>query len=75
MDSETRTPANADEIRRIAGDLDDSVIRAIQRTKASASEVLDAVRWLRGIETSQGPRGIVRAVYEILQAEDPPDLR
>ncbi len=75
METLVHTTATADEIRRMAGDLDDDVIAAVIRTKASATEVLEAVRWLRGIETTQGPHGTVRAVYEILQAEEPLDDR
>ena len=72
METLTRTPATAAEIRHLAGDLDDTVINAIMHTKASAAEVLEAVQWLHGYETTQAPHGIVRAVYEILEAEEPP---
>lgn len=72
METQTRTPATASEIRNLAGDLDDIAINAIMHTKASASEVFEAVQWLLGCETTQAPHGIVRAVYEILEAEVPP---
>jgi hypothetical protein len=72
MESLTRVPATAAEIRRLAGDLDDTVIAAILRTKASANQVLEAVRWLQG-EGTQAPHGVVRAVYDILEAEEPPE--
>ena len=42
----------------------------------SAAEVLQAVQWLRGAggledEAGHEPHGAVKAVYEILQAEEP----
>ena len=48
------------------------------QTQASAAQVLQAVQWFRGgggLEDEAGhePHGAVRAVYEILQAEEPPE--
>ncbi|MBX5455038.1 MAG: hypothetical protein K6U10_14030 [Acidobacteriia bacterium] len=69
-------PASAEEIRRIVGDVDDRVIRAIMETGATAAQVLEAALWFRGgggLEDEPGhePHGVVRAVYEILEAEEP----
>jgi hypothetical protein len=44
----TITPAAAAEIRRMIGDVDDAVINSIERTGASAAQVLEAVQWFRG---------------------------
>jgi hypothetical protein len=76
MDSESKPTATADEIRHMVGDVDDAVVSSILRTGASAAEVLQAVQWFRGgggLEDEAGhePHGAVRAVYEILQAEEP----
>jgi hypothetical protein len=70
METVIHRPASADEIRLVVGDLGDVVVSAIMRTKASSEEVLEAVRWMHGDAT--GPlHGVVRAVYEILEAEEP----
>jgi hypothetical protein len=66
-------PATAGEIRRMIGDLDDAVVASIERTGASAAQVLEAVQWFRGgggLEEEAGhePHATVRAVYNILQA-------
>jgi len=61
------------------GDVDDAVINSIERTGASAAQVLEAVQWFRGgggLEDEAGhePHAAVRAVYDILQvaeAEEP----
>ncbi len=76
MDNEIKQPATAVEIRHMAGDVDDAIVSSIMRTGASAAEVLQAGQWLRGgggLEDEAGhePHGAVRAVYEILQAEEP----
>jgi hypothetical protein len=76
MDDESKQPATAAQIRRMVGDVDDAVVSSIERTGASAAEVLQAVQWLRGgggLEDEAGhePHGAVKAVYEILQAEEP----
>ena len=76
MDDESKRPATAAQIRRMVGDVDDAVVSSIERTGASAAEVLQAVQLLRGgggLEDEAGhePHGAVKAVYEILQAEEP----
>jgi hypothetical protein len=76
MDDESKQPATAAQIRRMVRDVDDAVVSSIERTGASAAEVLQAVQWLRGgggLEDEAGhePHGAVKAVYEILQAEEP----
>jgi hypothetical protein len=76
MDSESKPTATAEEIRHMVGDVDDAVVSSIMRTGASAAEVLQAVQWFRGgggLEDEAGhePHGAVKAVYEILQAEEP----
>ena len=76
MDDESKQPATAAQIRRMVGDVDDAVVSSIERTGASAAEVLQAVQWFRGgggLEDEAGhePHGAVKAVYEILQAEEP----
>jgi hypothetical protein len=76
MDDESKQPATAAQIRRMVGDVDDAVVSSIERTGASAAEVLQAVQRLRGgggLEDEAGhePHGAVKAVYEILQAEEP----
>jgi len=78
MPDESKRPASAEEIRGMVGDVADAVVSSIERTKASAAEVLQAVQLLRGggaLEEEAGhePHGAVRAVYEILQAEEPPE--
>jgi hypothetical protein len=76
MDDESKQTATSAEIRHMVGDVDDAVVSSIERTGASAAEVLQAVQWLRGgggLEDEAGhePHGAVKAVYEILQAEGP----
>ena len=76
MDSEGTQGVTAEEIRRMVGDVDDAVISSIERTGATVAEVLQAVQWFRGAggledEAGHVPHGRVRAVYEILQAEEP----
>ena len=76
MDDESKQTATAAEIRHMVGDVDDAVVSSIVRTGASAAEVLQAVQWFRGgggLEDEAGhePHGAVKAVYEILQAEEP----
>ncbi len=78
MQGESETPATAEEIRHMVGDVDDTVVSSIMQTQASAAQVLQAVQWFRGgggLEDEAGhePHGAVRAVYEILQAEEPPE--
>ncbi len=76
MDTDSKPAATAVEIRDMVGDVDDRVISSIMRTGASTADVLQAVQWLRGgggLEDEAGhePHGAVRAVYEILRAEEP----
>lgn len=76
MDNEIRQAATTEEIRHMVGDVDDAIVSSIMRTGASAAEVLQAVQWFRGgggLEDEAGhePHGAVKAVYEILQAEEP----
>jgi phosphohistidine phosphatase SixA len=71
-----RKPATAEEIAKLAANLDDAVVASIMRTGATATEVLEALQWLEDDEalepdTGRQPHGVVRAVYEILQAEEP----
>jgi hypothetical protein len=70
METLTQQPATAAAIRHVVGDLDDVVVSAILRTKASTEEVIEAVRWLHGVG-NEPLHGIVRAVYDILEAEEP----
>ena len=75
MDNEIRQAATTEEIRHMVGDVDDAIVSSIMRTGASAAEVLQAVQWFRGgggLEDEAGhePHGAVKAVYEILQAEE-----
>lgn len=69
-------PATAADIRAMVGDVDDDLIARIMATEATAAEVLQAVQWMRGgggleDEAGHAPHGAVRAVYELLQAEEP----
>jgi hypothetical protein len=78
MQHESKKPATVAEIRHMVGDVDDAVVNNIERTGASAAEVLQAVQWFRGgggLEDEAGheAHGVVRAVYDILQAEEPPE--
>jgi len=78
MSDESKRPATAEEIRGMVGDVTDAVVSSIEQTGATAAEVLQAVQWFRGgggLEEEAGhePHGAVRAVYEILQAEEPPE--
>jgi hypothetical protein len=59
----------------MVGDADDAVVSSIERTEASAAEVLQAVQWFRGAggladEAGHEPHGVVRAVCEIPQVEE-----
>lgn len=79
MDSESEQAITASEIREIVGDVGDTVVSSILRTGASAPEVLQAAQWLRGgggleDEAGHAPHGAAKAVYEILQAEEPEEL-
>lgn len=79
MQTETKSPTTAAEIRRLVGVVDDAVISGIERTEASTAEVLQVVRWFRGgggLEDEPGhePHGAVRVVHEIPQAEEVPEL-
>jgi len=76
MPDDSNKPANASEIRGMIGDIDDAVVTSILRTSATPAEVLQAAEWFRGdrgLEDEGGhePHGAVRAVYEILAAEEP----
>jgi len=80
MRDESKQAATAVEIRQMVGDVDDGVVSSIRRTGASAAEVLQAVQWFRGgggleEEPGHAPHGAVKAVYEILQAEEPEEAR
>jgi hypothetical protein len=75
MDGASEHGATAAEIRRMVGIVDDSVVSDIMRTGASAAEVLQAIQLFRGggrLEDEAGhqPHGVVKAVYEILEAEE-----
>ena len=74
-------PATASEIVEILGPLDDAVLLEIQRSGATAADVLEAFTWINAddqiaTETEHGPRGAALRVYEILEREEPqPDER
>jgi hypothetical protein len=62
----------------MVGDVDEAVIMRILETGAAAAQVQQAVQWFRGAGGLEGepghePHGAVRAVYEILEAEEPPE--
>jgi hypothetical protein len=68
-------PVSAQEIREIVGRLSDDRVAAIQATKATAAEVLEAFTWLSSDEYAGGRHqppvtGVVAEVYDILK----PDL-
>jgi hypothetical protein len=74
--SPARTAATADEIRKIAGDVDDDVVSNIMSSGATESEVLEAFLWTTsdeelGNEVERLPHGAVGAVVEILRAQVP----
>ena len=76
MHNEIKRGPTAAAIRQLVGDVDDAVVSSIMRTGATHAEVLQAVQWFRGgggLEDEPGhePHGAVKAVYEILQAEEP----
>ena len=77
----TARAANAEEIRKIVGDLDDAVITDIMRTGATEGEVLEAFLWTTsdeelGNEVERLPHGTVGAICEILTSQEPqPDER
>jgi hypothetical protein len=79
--SQISPPATAEEILKIVGPLDDSVLMRIVETKATPGEVLEAFTWATaddqiGTELEHAPRGAVARVYEILKREEPePDER
>ncbi len=69
-------PLSAEEIREIVGRLSDDRIAAIQATKATAAEVLEAFTWLSSDEyiaaRHQPPlTGVVAEVYDILKPDLP----
>lgn len=68
-------PVSAQEIREIVGRLSDDRVAAIQATKATGAEVLEAFTWLSSDEYAGGRHqppvtGVVAEVYDILK----PDL-
>lgn len=72
----TSQPANAEEVVRILGPLDDAVLARILETTATVDEVLEAFTWTTaddqiGTELEHRPRGAVARVYEILKEEEP----
>ncbi len=76
--NESQRPATAAEIRNLIGEYDDTVVSLILETRASPADVLQAVQWFRGStpledEAGHEPHGAVRAVYEILKEEEPPE--
>jgi hypothetical protein len=79
--SQISPPAKAEEVLKIVGPLDDSVLMRIVETEATLAEVLEAFTWVTaddqiGTELERGPRGGVTRVYEILKREEPePDER
>jgi hypothetical protein len=81
MTLSTARAANADEIRKIVGDLDDDIVTNILHTGATEGEVLEAFLWTTsdeelGNEVERLPHGTVGAVYEILKSQEPePDER
>jgi hypothetical protein len=69
-------PLSAEEIREIVGRLSDDRIAAIQATKATAAEVVEAFTWLSSDEYAGGRHqppvtGVVAEVYDILKPELP----
>ena len=67
-------PLSAQEIREIVGRISDDRIAAIQATKATAAEVLEAFTWLSSDEyigaRHQPPlTGVVAEVYDILKSD------
>jgi hypothetical protein len=76
MTTMPRKPATSEEIARILGDADDPVVVSIMRTGATAAEILEALQWIEDDDalepdTGRELHGEVRAVYEILKAEEP----
>jgi len=70
----TPAPLSAQEIRKIVGRLSDDGVAAIQATKATAAQVLEAFTWLSSGEYTaarhQPPlTGVVAEVYDILKPE------
>ena len=69
-------PLSAEEIREIVGRLSDDRIAAIQATKATTAEVVEAFTWLSGDEYARGRHqppmtGVVAEVYDILKPDLP----
>lgn len=72
----TPAPLSAEEIRQIVGRLSDDRIAAIQATKATAAEVVEAFTWLSSDEYADGRHqppvtGLVAEVYDILKPDLP----
>ncbi len=70
------TPLSVEEIREIVGRLSDDRVAAIQATKATAAEVVEAFTWLSSDEYAGGRRqppvtGVVAEVYDILKPDLP----
>ncbi len=75
MHNEIRQVPTAAAIRQLVGDVGDDAVSSIMRTGATHAEVLQAVQWScggGGLEDEPGhePHGAVKAIYEILQAEE-----
>ncbi len=63
------------DIRRIAGDIEDAKVAAIERCGATATELEAAVAWASGLTGVMGRErhplsGVVARVYDILIADE-----
>jgi hypothetical protein len=76
VDQSGRRELGHDDVRRIAGDIDDAKIAAIIGTGASLEELEEAVAWIAGESDVMGEArvplsGVVAQVYDLLvQDED-----
>ncbi len=70
----------ASAIHQILGDIDETLVSAIQDTGATEAELLEAIQWIRaddqlGTSLVHGPQGVVRQPYELLRANEAGDER
>ncbi len=75
MQTSRSTPLSADEIRRIAGPLNDAAIARIDESGATAAELIEAQQWLEAddalaTDEMRPLTGRVRMLYELLEAEN-----
>ena len=80
MPEHSKELATAAAIRRVFGDVDDTVVTAIIAMGATEADLLEASQWMRaddelGSTLEHGPEGVVRELCELLTADEPEERR